>query len=90
MRLIGRINKWFGDGRSYGFIKDIEGGNHFLHTLNIISGTPMTNAVVRFTPRATSKGSTALDVEIYPTRQDLEAAVVVETMANSTEVSRGK
>lgn len=89
MKVIGRINRWFAE-RNYGFIKDVEGGNHFLHTLNIVSGVPAVNTVVRFTPRATSKGSTALDVEIYPTRQNLEVAVAAGALASKTEVSRGK
>lgn len=84
-KLIGRINKWFEDGRNYGFIKELNSSNsHFLHPVNIISGTPATGAVVRFETQRTSRGFTAINVEVYSSRQELERADAAAALVDST------
>lgn len=83
-KLIGRINKWFEDGRNYGFVKELNSSNsHFLHPVNIISGTPATGAVVRFEAQRTSKGFTAINVEIFASRQELERAEAADALVKS-------
>jgi cold shock CspA family protein len=64
----GILNVWFVD-RRYGFIHEQRDGeivSHFLHTANIVSGTPKTGATVIFQSVVGSKGSLAVNAEVQP------------------------
>jgi cold shock CspA family protein len=66
MKIIGSLNVWFAD-RNYGFIHEQNGGvvlKHFLHGVNIKSGTPKTGATVSFRSIVGSKGFVAVEAEI--------------------------
>jgi hypothetical protein len=85
MKTAGRINRWYAE-RNYGFIQELDSDSletrsHFLHFSNIISGTPATNAFVRFVPKLTVKGSAATRAEVFPDRQELERAEAADVLA---------
>jgi cold shock CspA family protein len=66
MKSRGIINVWFLD-RNYGFIHQVENGvliRHFLHSANVVSGTPRMGAVVHFDSVTGKKGLLALNASI--------------------------
>ncbi len=104
--VVSRITAWFSE-RAYGFLsaggeEDEENtSGYFLHGHDIISGTPMKGAVVRFELVVRKKGSAAVNAEIFQSRQEMERADAVSALADSTasatpttdasaEVSRGE
>jgi hypothetical protein len=62
----GWIAIWFEEKR-YGFVHENRDGTMFkafLHISNILSGVPVTGAVVLFNEGTNAKGALALDVEV--------------------------
>ena len=88
---VGKICVWF-EERGYGFANVLQPDGtlrrYFLHTSNILSGTPVKDAVVRFQAVSTPKGPVAGNAEIFANRQELErhdAATALVTAAQTAQ-----
>lgn len=71
---VGKLSVWF-DERGYGFTNVLRDGSvrrYFLHKSNILSGSPVKDAVVRFEPVSHPKGAIAAKAEIFSNWQEME------------------
>jgi cold shock CspA family protein len=86
-KTIAVINVWF-DDRGFGFCHESVGKSvvrYFLHIANVVHGTPIQDAVVRFDPATSTKGPLALNAEVFQSQLEMKqlddaAAFVVSTV----------
>ena len=92
---VGNLNAWF-EERGYGFVLILcpDGvRRYFLHRSNILSGTPVKGAVIRFEPLSQPKGVIATKAEIFSNRQEMErhdAAVALAAAAQTAQKTSDK
>jgi len=91
-KVVSRITVWFPE-RRYGFlaaggIGDEENTTgYFLHQQDIIVGIPLKGSIVRFEVVVRTKGSSAINAEIFQSRQEMEradAGAALNTLVKST------
>jgi hypothetical protein len=82
---IGYIDVWF-EHRNFGFVHETLTGGRiyklFLHSSNVLTGTPRSGLTVKFNEGRNFKGALAIDVEVF------EPVVGLEVLASATKTVR--